>query len=177
MKSADTIAQTREPHREDREAQEGPSRGVFVLAESEVFFDRDTRGIAMLAQEALGEREVERLVTFRNGSVSREHRVGRDDLVGFLDGEPRLLPQLAHTLDAQEDDVTFVEVPNARIDVECAQESDTTDTEHELLRDSRFAIADVEPVGDLPVLLRVSRNVRVEKVEIATSDDESPRAK
>ena len=59
--------------------------------------------------------------------------------------------------------MALVEMPHRRLETERAEGPDAADAEHQLLVQAHLAAADVQDVGDRPVLDRVIGDVGVEQ--------------
>ena len=70
---------------------------------------------------------------------------------------------LARALGQQQRRVALVEVPDRRRQSERPQRANATDAQHDLLVEPHLAAADVQDVGDRPVVVRVRGRVRVEQ--------------
>ena len=103
--------------------------------------------------------ERKRVVARRHRRVGGEHR-GAADLLERGVERGSLFDQIADALEDDEAGVSFVQVEHAGIDAERLQRADAADAEDDLLLDARFAIAAVQPRGQLAVPRRVFLQAR-----------------
>ncbi len=116
---------------------------------------------------------VEALVARRDRRVDGEHRIA-PDVVVRVDQRLAFGQQLARALDEQERGVTFIEVPDGRVDAQRAQSAHATHAQHDLLVQAHLAAAHVQDVRDRPVGVVVVRDVRVEQQQRHPADLRQP---
>jgi hypothetical protein len=110
----------------------------------------------------LDEVERERIVAGGHGRVRREHRRAPHFFQRALERVARF-QALTDPLKDDEGGVPLVEMPDHRIDAERAKRTHAADAENDLLLDSRFAVAAVQPRGQLAIPRRVLLEVGVEE--------------
>ena len=105
----------------------------------------------------------ESVVARRHRRVRGEDIARRDHLQRGVEIELVLLHLAADQLQREKRRVPFIHVVDRRLDAHRVQRMDAADAEHDLLLDPHLVIAAVKLRGDLAVLLRVLRQIRIEQ--------------
>ena len=119
--------------------------------------------------ESPDQASVKALVTSGDRRVDGEYRIA-PDVVVRVDQRLAFGEQLAGALDEQECGVTFIEVPDSRVDAQRAQSAHATHAQHDLLVQAHLAPTHVQDVRDRPVGVVVVRNVRIEQQQRHPAD-------
>ena len=61
--------------------------------------------------------------------------------------------------------MAFVDVPDRRLEPSSRERAHAADAEHDLLLDARRAVAAVQPMGDVAIVLGVLRDVGIEQIQ------------
>ena len=117
--------------------------------------------------------DIEALVAGRDRGVDREHAVAPDLRPGILELYPGR-DVLTGAFGKQERRVALVEMPDRRCQPQGADRPHAPDTEHEFLMQAHLPTADVQDVGDRPVLDRVLGDIRVQQQDRHPSDLSEP---
>src|SRR5437773_6791504 len=91
---------------------------------------------------------VEVVAACRDRRVGGEDNARAGDEPRFFEGHLPRSPELADPLDRAEEAVTLVEMKNAGIETERAQDTNAADPEHDLLAQAAVRLGHVEAVGD-----------------------------
>jgi hypothetical protein len=106
-------------------------------------------------------------------SVGGKDRGGGDGLHGGVKIQP-LANQLADPLQHQKGRMAFIDMPNAGRQPHRPQGAHSADTEDDLLLKARLQIAAIEAMGNIAVLLRVFRDVRIQQIQADPPDLRHP---
>ncbi len=172
VKLADGVGRARGPQGERGHVEERPAAVVVVAERHERVAVRAERAPGV-RQVRLDEAERKRVVAGRDRRVRREDRRAPDF---FERGVERVaaLEQVADALQHDERRVPFVEVPRGRRRAHRLQRADAADAEDDLLLHARFAVAAVEPRGQLAVPRGVLFQIGVEQIQRHPAEPDAP---
>ncbi len=158
---ADRVGPVREPQREGRHVE---LLRVVVDPKTQLQhgLDRDLGTLEEGTRHPPHEVGLEALVARRNRRVDREDRIAADALPRLVE-RGALRDELAGALGEQERRVALVQVPDGRLEPECADRANAADAEDQLLVEAHLAAADIQHVRDRAVRVRVGGHVRVEQ--------------
>jgi hypothetical protein len=106
--------------------------------------------------------------------VRREDGRAPHGLECLVERRVLVFDQNAHSLECGEGGVALVQVEDGRPEAERRERADAADAEHELLPDTRLAVAAVEPIGERARPCRVLGEVGVEQQQRHRADVEPP---
>src|ERR1700730_10288455 len=135
---------------------------------------RKPQTLAQGSQVLLDEFRGKTVVTGRYGRMCGEHHLTRYAGSRAFEIQALILHAVANRLQNCKCAVSFIQVQDPGSHPHCTQRVETSYTQQQFLPDPGAPISSVEPRSQLPVLGRISFNVRIEKQKIAPADLDTP---
>src|SRR5215831_4041559 len=115
----------------------------------------------------------EHIVTRRNGRMGRKYRTLANCFAGF-GMRSTLLDKLAQSLESQKCRVSFVGMPDGRVDPQGAEHTDASDAKENFLTKPYFLIASIWASRQRAVFRAVLRYIRVDQIKPHSTDEHFP---
>ena len=174
VQRGDAVRVARHLERQHRHAQ----RLAVVLGpdapEAEELVLRQAQRAAQRLEVIVDQLGREAIVAGVDRRVGREHRALRDLLRAGPEVGAGQLHEQARVLQRRERAVPLVQVQPAPVDAGRAQRAHAAHAQQQLLADADALVAEVEPGGELAVLLGVPVDVGVEQEQLVAADGDLP---
>jgi len=143
-------------------------------AELEQFVKADVTVADVVCEILLHQLGVKGIVPRRHRRVRGENAAGGHRLQGLDEGKLLLGNQHPDPLQPQEGCVAFIHVKHGGLDSHGIQGLHPANAQHDLLADPHVMVPAVQLVGDIPVIGRVGRKIRIQEEEPRQTDPHLP---